>query len=66
MVIQKQMRQKKLLKQFDDEEKKRCSICGQILSKADIESCNFEYVKNKYGENYAHSSCINTEKIRKE
>lgn len=47
--------------------KKRCSVCRQVLSKADIESCNFEYVKNKYGENYAHSSCINKEKkIRKE
>lgn len=60
-------KKKKLLKQFDDEEKKWCSVCRQVLSKADIESCNFEYVKNKYGENYAHSSCINKEKkIRKE
>lgn len=63
MVIEKQMQKKKLLKQFDDEEKKKwCSVCRQVLSKADIESCNFEYVKNKYGENYAHSSCINKEK----
>lgn len=58
MVVSKEKLKKKLLKEFDNEEKHRCSICNQIIARYDIEDLNFEYCKNKLGENYAHSCCV--------
>lgn len=58
MEVNKNKVQNKLLKDFEDEIRYSCRVCRQIISKKDIENKNFEYVKNKFGENYAHSSCI--------
>lgn len=58
MCINKNKLKNKLLQDFEDEIRHTCSICKNTITKNDIQDQNFEYVKNKFGENYAHSSCI--------
>ena len=65
MVISKETLKKRLLKQFYNYENHTCSICRQVIARYDIKDNNFEYVKNKLGENYAHSTCIKYRKDKK-
>ena len=53
MVVLKETIQRKLNK-----ENKRCSICKEYFNSDDIYQNNFEYLKNKRGEKYFHTSCI--------
>lgn len=57
-AIDKEKLKKKLQKDLHDEMKHTCVICRNLITLGDISDLNFEYVKNKLGESYAHSSCI--------
>ena len=37
---------------------RKCAICNKEITPEDVNNENFEYVKDKLGEHYAHSSCI--------
>lgn len=60
MIVEKEKLKKKLLKAYeDDDTKKRCCICRQIIEKEDIENLQFEYCKSKINETWSHSKCAN-------
>lgn len=58
MIVKKEEIKNKLLKLFENEERIKCSICGETIGKYDIENMKFEYCGTETSENYAHSKCI--------
>lgn len=37
---------------------KTCIICKNIISETDVNSLNFIYSKNKFGEKFCHETCL--------
>ena len=48
MKVSKDIVKKRLLKDFNDEKRHICGICGQVITLSDIENLNFEYCKSKW------------------
>ncbi len=59
MVVDKKEIKNKLLKMFEDDERISCSICGETITKYDIENLDFEYCQTGTNENYTHARCVN-------
>ena len=60
MIVEKEKLKKKLLKAYENEDtKKRCCICRQVIEKEDIENLQFEYCKSQINETWSHSKCPN-------
>ena len=53
---------------FKDEKLKKkviehkCCLCGEAFTKSDLDSNNFEYAKTKFGEVFAHTSCLRSDR----
>ncbi len=61
MFVSKTRLGKKMLKRIEEYKEQGyhyCSICRKAITELDIKNLNFEYVKNRLAENYAHTSCI--------
>lgn len=62
MLVDKDKRLKRKASMDNHGNPRHCRICNKNITTKDIESDNFEYVKNKiYGENFFHSRCVKKE-----
>ena len=68
MFVNKTKLRKKMLKEIEEYKEQGyhyCCICRDKITKQDIKGLDFEYVKNKLGETYAHSFCVEFRKIER-